>query len=83
MVTAALACNGVVLIAWEHEDIPAIGNEILKQTETPDSLGVPTKWHGDRYDMVWIFDRPGGTGPIASFSMFAQMLLAGDGPASA
>jgi hypothetical protein len=22
---AAIACNGVVLIAWQHEDIPAMG----------------------------------------------------------
>jgi len=26
MVSAALACPGVVLIAWEHEDIPSIAN---------------------------------------------------------
>ena len=82
MVTAALAASGGVLIAWQHQDIPAIGQAILSQTGTqPSSIKIPTKWHKSRYDLVWVFNRPGGTGPIASFSIFAQMLLAGDGPA--
>lgn len=82
MVTAALASQGAVLISWQHEDIPAIGGSILTQTKTPaGSVKIPTKWSGSRYDLVWIFNRPGGSGPIASFSIFAQMLLAGDGPA--
>ena len=82
MVTAALACNGAVLIAWQHEDIPAMGQSILTQTGTdPTKVVIPTKWPGSRYDLVWVFNRPGGTGPIVSFSPFAQFLLAGDGPA--
>jgi hypothetical protein len=82
MVGAALACNGPVLISWQHEDIPAIGQAILTQTDTPPgSIKIPTSWSGSRYDLVWIFKRHGGSGPIASFSIFAQMLLAGDGPA--
>lgn len=32
MTDAALACTGVVLIAWQHEDIPAIGVHLLKHT---------------------------------------------------
>jgi hypothetical protein len=82
MVTAALACQGAVLIAWQHQDIPAIGQSILTQTNTPSgSIQIPTSWPGSRYDLVWVFNRPGCSGPIASFSIFAQMLLAGDGPA--
>lgn len=82
MVTAALACEGVVLIAWQHEDILEIAQSIVKQTNTPPSVKIPTKkWDGTRYDLVWVFGRPSGSGPIVSFSIFAQMLLAGDGPA--
>jgi hypothetical protein len=82
MVTAALASNGPVLIAWQHEDIPAIGQSILTQTHTPaGKIKIPTSWSGTRYDLVWVFNRSGGAGPIISFSIFAQMLLAGDGPA--
>jgi hypothetical protein len=80
MVSAALACMGAVLIAWQHEDIPAIGQSILKQTGTI-NVKIPTTWSGKRYDLVWVFNRPSGSGPIISFSIVAQLLLAGDGPA--
>ncbi len=79
MVTAALASSGVVLIAWQHEDIPSIGQSILTQTKTSD-ITIPGTWDGTRYDLVWIFSRPTGSGAITGFSVFAQMLLAGDGP---
>jgi hypothetical protein len=92
MVTAALACNGVVLIAWQHQDIPlttktgdpGISREILTQTGTRSTLAVPTSWPagpaGARYDLVFVFDRPGGSGPITGFTLFPQQLLAGDLP---
>ncbi len=80
MVNAALASNGAVLIAWQHEDIPAIGQYILKQTNTT-NVKIPTSWSGKRYDLVWVFNRPTGAGPIVSFSQVAQFLLAGDQPA--
>jgi hypothetical protein len=93
MVAAALACDGMVLIAWQHEDIPlttasggpGISQEILTQTGVlgdPTKLGVPTSWPvgptGARYDLVFVFDRPSGSGPIAGFTLFPQQLLAGD-----
>jgi hypothetical protein len=69
---AAVATNGIVLIAWEHEDIPAIANRILGNSTT-----VPQQWPGERFDVVWVFDRQGGGW---SFSQVPQLLLAGDSP---
>jgi hypothetical protein len=96
MVTDALGKDGVVLIAWQHEDIPlltaqrdpGISQCILTGTGTDGTLGVPASWPNDRngkarYDLVWVFDRPSGAGPIVKFTQFAQMLLPGDEPAPA
>ncbi|HYQ03075.1 MAG TPA: hypothetical protein VER96_30590 [Polyangiaceae bacterium] len=77
MVTAALAAPGTVLVSWQHEDIPSLGTEILKQTGTT-QLTLPSKWPGARYDLVWVFDRPTGSGPIVAFNQVPQLLLAGD-----
>jgi len=92
MVTSALACNGAVLIAWQHEDIalttktgePGISREILTQTGATGTFNIPTSWPigpaGARYDLVFVFDRPSGDGPITGFTLFAQQLMAGDLP---
>jgi hypothetical protein len=94
MVTKALAKDGAVLIAWQHEDIalqtksgqPGISQLILTQTQTPSGkFDIPTTWpsgpQGARYDLIFVFDRPAGDGPIQNFRLVAQMLLAGDAPA--
>jgi len=94
MVVAAVACPGVVLISWQHEDIPwvdkkgkpGISQHILLETGTAGNpFHIPLSWpsgvKGARYDLVWVFDRPSGSGPITGFTLFAQMLLAGDAPA--
>jgi hypothetical protein len=82
MVTSALACQGTVLIAWQHHDIPGIGQQILAQTGTQDTFGVPENWPADsagaRYDLIFVFDRPSGRGPITGFTMVPQKLLEGD-----
>ena len=90
MVTSALACDGVVLIAWQHQDIAlkaktaaGISQEILTQTGTASTFNVPTHWPTDpvggaRYDLVFVFDRPSGHGPISGFTLFPQQLLAAD-----
>jgi hypothetical protein len=90
MVTSALACHGAVLIAWQHEDIalttktggPGISQEILTQTGTTGTFNIPTSWPtgpaGARYDLVFVFDRPSGDGPMTGFTLLAQQLLAGD-----
>jgi hypothetical protein len=91
MVSEAVAKDGVVLISWQHEDIPlqngsgqpGISQCILTATGTSNRLGVPASWPKGsngvaRYDLVWVFNRPSGTGPIETFTQFAQMLLPGD-----
>jgi hypothetical protein len=92
MVSAALACDGVVLVAWQHQDIAlktkvgaaGISQEILNQTNTKQAFDVPLDWPagsaGARYDLVFVFDRPSGSGPIGDFALFPQRLLAGDQP---
>lgn len=73
LVTKAIACNGVVLIVWHHEKIPAIANLILQNQR------APQKWPGDRFDLVWIFSRAAASGPW-TFSQEPQLLLSGDSP---
>lgn len=74
LAAAVVQCAGVVLIAWEHQDIPTIANAILGNTTT-----VPQKWPGERFDLVWVFDFAASTGGYV-FSQVPQMLLAGDLP---
>ena len=71
MVSSAVACNGVVLISWQHEDIPDIANLILGSNTIPKGC-----WPGSRYDMVWVFD----LGADGSYRMtqVPQLLLHGD-----
>lgn len=73
LVDKAAARDGVVLISWHHEKIPAIANLIL-QNKT-----VPQKWPDDRFDVVWIFTRDTPTAPW-KFAQAPQLLLVGDSP---
>ena len=52
LVADALSRDGCVLICWQHQDIPAIGNLIVGDTTT-----VPQSWPEDRYDLIWVFTR--------------------------
>jgi hypothetical protein len=72
LVAAAKAAAGVVLIAWQHENIPDIGNAITCNKAT-----VPQKWPGTRFDVVWIFDLNPTSGTY-NFTQVPQRLLAGD-----
>ena len=87
MVAEALLRDAAVPIAWQHQDIPGINQSTLTQTRTPPgTFDVPKTWPTDRrsaarYDLVFVFDRPAGDGPIEKFSLVGQMLLAGDAPA--
>jgi hypothetical protein len=72
LVKAALGAAGPVLIAWEHEAIPAIANLILGDNTT-----CPQQWPDSRFDLVWVFDRR-KSGKGWTFSQVPQLLLAGD-----
>ena len=52
LVEAAKKAGGEVLIAWQHEDIPAIADLI----RDGDAIHVPQRWPGRRFDLVWVFD---------------------------
>jgi hypothetical protein len=93
MVEAGLDSDGVLLIAWQHEDIamttkdgaPGISAEILSRTGTQGTFTVPSTWPMDafgmaRYDLVSVFDRPSGTGAITGFTLVPQHLLPGGAP---
>ena len=68
-------CDGVVLICWEHGEIPKIANLILGDKTT-----APQKWPAERFDVVWVFDRKSKEGKY-KFSQVPQCLLDGDSPA--
>jgi hypothetical protein len=52
LVEDVLGRNDSVLICWQHEDIPTIGNRIIGDATT-----VPQAWPENRYDLIWVFDR--------------------------
>ena len=63
LVEDALVRSGTVLICWQHEDIPKIGNLIMGNATT-----VPQSWPEDRYDLIWVFDRKASTWRFRQFS---------------
>jgi len=82
--TSAMACNGVVLICWEHQDIPNITKWFPIAEDPPNP--VPTAWPDGpngkgRYDVVWVFDLQS---PSTGYWFYPepQLLLAGDAPYS-
>jgi hypothetical protein len=71
LASAAMACEGVVLISWEHKRTPLIANAVLGNT------GAPQTWPDDRFDVVWVFDLDASSGAYR-FSQIPELLLAGD-----
>ncbi len=70
---AAVAAGGVVLISWEHLNIPKLAEAIFPGGPHPEV------WPDDRFDVVWVFDRTEtGAGAGWVFSQVPQLLLAGD-----
>jgi hypothetical protein len=71
LVAPAVAVDGVVLISWHHEAIPAI-KDLLLGDHSP-----PRKWDKERFDLVWVFTRRAGSW---RFEQVPQLLLAADKP---
>jgi hypothetical protein len=67
----AAAANGPVLVAWQHQDIPALVDGVAGAGTSP------SPWPGNRFDMVFVLDSQDG-GATWTFSQVPQMLLAGD-----
>jgi len=74
---AAMACAGVVLICWEHENIPAITAVFPISTNNKTPVPV-TGWPQGRFDVVWVFDLDSTN--AYCFSQIPQLLLVGDKP---
>ena len=56
-------------------------SDAASERSTSRRHGRPSGVGAARYDLVFVFDRPAGDGPIEKFSLAGQMLLAGDAPA--
>lgn len=71
LAAAVAAASSPVLIAWHHGHIARLAKEIAGA-----HIGCPGHWPDDRFDVVWIFERP--SGGAWRFSQVAQCLLPGD-----
>ncbi len=72
LVQTATTIGGIVLIAWQQEAIPEIAGLVRDSSQN-----IPQSWPDARFDLVWVQDRPGGSGPW-NFTRVPQLLLAGD-----
>jgi hypothetical protein len=72
LVENVLATEGVVLIAWEHNAILDVANQILGNDKTS-----PQKWPDSRFDLVWVLDQQSHPGEW-KFTQVPQLLLPGD-----
>jgi hypothetical protein len=70
---AAKACEGPVLIAWQHENISMIANSILG------AKFAPPYWPPERFDLIFVLTLHPSEGKY-SFAQVPQCLLAGDSP---
>ena len=75
LVAELLRLTGVVLVFWEHKHIC---EEIIPALRGDQPLpGLPTKWDGERFDVVLRFDRALPDAPW-SFRQLSPCLLSGD-----
>lgn len=61
--------EGIVLVAWEHKQIPVLIGCI------PGAPPVPQTWTDTRFDITWVLDRNGASW---TFTQMPQLLLAND-----
>jgi hypothetical protein len=71
LVAAIRACDGHVLVAWEHKRIPLIVDRLLGGPSA-----TPQTWPDDRFDLIWLVE-PDGDGRL-QLRQVPQLLLAGD-----
>ena len=74
LVKTVVACEGVVLVSWEHK---AIIEDILPKLPVSNHKALPAKWSGDRFDVVLRFDRAQGVETMV-FKPLYPRLLSGD-----
>ena len=74
LVKKVLEQDGVVLVCWEHK---AIVEDILPRLPVSNSGDLPSKWSGDRFDVVLRFDRAKSTDQLV-FKPLYPKLLSGD-----
>jgi hypothetical protein len=68
-------CSGVVLICWEHHNIPAIASAL----PTVPGTVIPQMWPDDRFDVIWTFTLdPAAASVQYAFGQVPQQLLSGD-----
>ena len=81
LVAKVIACDGVVLVCWEHAAMPPIVSALLRRLPVArkSAAAVPADWPEPRFDLVWVFDR-NPTSRDYRFSQQPQLLLAGDRP---
>jgi hypothetical protein len=72
LAAAVASISGVVLICWQHEDIVAIAQAIA-----PHNASIPYSWPGDRFNVIFRFDRTDGASPW-SFGQLVPVMLKGD-----
>jgi len=64
--------DGVALVCWQHEDIAVIANAL-----DPRPQGVPGKWPGDCFNVVFRFDRSNAAAPW-TLQQIVPVMLKGD-----
>jgi hypothetical protein len=72
LAAALSVMDGVTLVCWQHEDIAAIASAL-----SPQPQGVPGKWPGDCFNVVFCFDRS-EAGAAWTFQQVVPVMLKGD-----
>jgi hypothetical protein len=75
LVTKVLTLTGNVLIAWQHQNIPAITQQMTQQAQVLNPGDIPSQWPDDRFDIVFVFNRSSAG---YTFAQVPQLLLPGD-----
>jgi len=66
--------SGVVLICWEHDNIPAMAGALPAAPGTQ----IPSHWPDDRFDVIWALSLASSAPVQYVFHQIPQQLLSGD-----